>query len=87
MAANQLSRGNSDGTLLGQGTSDPIAFYGVTVTTQPTATNQAAPTSTAAVSISATQWGFGTSTQANSLLNLAIQIRSDLVALGLIKGS
>ncbi len=30
MGAKQLSDGNSDGTYLGQGTTDKIGFYGVT---------------------------------------------------------
>lgn len=34
MAAKQLSDGRPDGTTLGQGTSDPIAFHGGTPTSQ-----------------------------------------------------
>lgn len=66
-----------------------LGFYGNASApiVRPAATNQAAAASTAAVSVSATQWGFGTSTQANSLINLVLQLREDLVALGLIKGS
>jgi hypothetical protein len=80
--------GTFSGTMvIGATAADKVAFYGVTSTTQPTATNQAAAGTVSSVSISATQWGFSTSTQANSLINLVQQIRSDLVALGLIKGS
>lgn len=82
-----LDDGAPDGTILGQNTSALVAFFGSTPTSQRAATNQAAPASTAAVSVSATQWGYSTSTQANSLLNLVIQLRSELVTLGLIKGS
>lgn len=80
--------GTFSGTMVfGATTSDRLAFFGSAVTTQPTATNQAAAASTGAVSVSATQWGFSTSTQANSLINLVLQLRADLVSLGLIKGS
>lgn len=80
--------GTFSGTMIfGATTSDKLAFFGATVGGQPAATNQAAPSTAIAVSISATQWAFATSTQANSLLNLVIQMRADLVALGLIKGS
>lgn len=78
---------NSDGTILGQTITSRIGFWAVTATSQPTATQQAIAISTAAVSISATQWAFGTSTQADGVVRLVNQIRSDLVALGLLKGS
>lgn len=64
-----------------------LGWYGATPATQPTSSNQAAPTSTAPVSISATQWGFSTSTQAQAILTLVTQIRADLVTLGILKGS
>lgn len=63
------------------------AFFGSTPTAQPAATNQAAVLTSPAVSVSATQWGFATSAQANGLVTLVNQLRSDLVSLGLIKGS
>lgn len=62
-------------------------FYGVTPVVQPTTSLQAAPASTAPVSISATQWGFSTSAQAQAVLTLVTQLRADLVTLGIIKGS
>jgi hypothetical protein len=82
---------NLDGSMIG-GTQNAtitgtVGFFGSAVTTQPTSSNEAAPISTAPVSISATQWAFGTSTQAQQLLTLVTQLRADLVALGLIKGS
>lgn len=78
----------SDGTILGQSaTLSKIGFYAVTPVVQPTATQQAVAISTAAVSISATQWAFGTSTQADGVVRLVNQLRSDLVSLGLLKGS
>ena len=64
-----------------------IAFFGQAGTTWPTNASEAAAASTAAVSVSATQWGFSTSTQANAIVTLVNQLRADLVALGVIKGS
>lgn len=82
---------NLDGSQIGASpTATPagtIGFYGATVVGQPTSSNQAAPTSAAPVSISATQWGFSTSNQAQAILTLVTQLRADLVTLGLIKGS
>ena len=69
------------------GNTGAVGFYGVVAITQPTSSNEAAAISTAAVSVSATQWAFGTSTQANQIVTLVNQLRADLVALGLIKGS
>lgn len=64
-----------------------LGFFGATPVVQPTSASQAAVISTAPVSISATQWAFSTSAQALSILTFAVQLRSDLVSLGLIKGS
>lgn len=72
---------------IGNAVSDTIAFFGSTLTAQPAATNQAAPASTAPVSVSATQWAFGTSTQGAAVVNCLIEVRAALVSLGLIKGS
>lgn len=69
------------------GTTGQVGFYGITPITQPTSANQAAPSTTAPVSVSATQWGFSTSTQAQAILTLVTQLRADLVSLNLIKGS
>lgn len=69
------------------GTTGQVGFFGNPATTQPTSSNEAAPASTAPVSISATQWGYSTSTQAQAILTLVTQLRADLVSLGLIKGS
>lgn len=87
MATDQLSKKNPDGTTLGQSTSDAVGFYGVTPVAQPTSSNEAAVTTSASVSISATQWGFATSTQATALVTLVNQLRADLVTVGIIKGS
>lgn len=82
---NYIGAGNDDGTSLGQATSEKISFYGVTTVTQPTSSSQAAVATTAATST--TPWGFGGSTQANAIVTLVNQLRSELVTLGLIKGS
>jgi UDP-N-acetyl-D-mannosaminuronic acid transferase (WecB/TagA/CpsF family) len=71
----------------GAATNNPVGFFGTTPANQPTSANQAAVISTAAVSISATQFGYATSTQATGIVTLLNQIRADLVTLGLIKGS
>lgn len=64
-----------------------IGYYGATPVAQQSGAGQAAVATTAAASVSATQWGFTTSTQANAIITLVNQLRSDLVDLGLIKGS
>jgi hypothetical protein len=71
MAANQLSNGNSEGTVLGQSTSDKIGFYGIAPIVQRSSTNQSAITAGA------------TTTACNTLV---IELRAALVALNLIKG-
>lgn len=60
-------------------------FYGATPVVQPAATAQSAVTTTA--STTTTPFGYTTSAQANGIVTLLNQIRSDLVTLGLIKGS
>ncbi len=78
-AARQLSDGNTLGTVLGQSTSDLIAFYGmhssgtavaastiVGVNYATTCTVLAQNATTASV----TTWGFASSTQANALVGL-----------------
>jgi hypothetical protein len=85
--AQQIGSDASGGMKLGSATSEAVAFFGSTPTTQPTAAGQAAPASTDAVSVSATQWAYGTSTQADALVDCVIAVRSALVTLGLIKGS
>lgn len=47
--------------------------------------NQAAVTTTAATST--TPYGFSTTTQANAIVTLVNQLRSDLITAGTIKGS
>lgn len=96
MAVRQLSHGNSDGTMLGQSATDKVGFFGVTAAVQPTSANQAAvATSTiTTAATSTTPYGYATTTQADAipaqivlLRTLCNQMRSDLVTLGILKGS
>lgn len=62
-----------------------IGFFGASQVAQPSGAAQAAVSTAAATSGSAI-YGF-TSAQANGIVTLVNQIRSDLVTLGLLKGS
>jgi hypothetical protein len=75
-----------DGAVIGT-TTGTAGFFGATATTRPASATQAAVASTAPVSISATQWAFSTSAQAQALLDLSNSLRAALVSLGIIKGS
>lgn len=77
--------GYPDGYYVGKAATDYISHYGVTPVVQPSSASQAAVATTAATTT--TPWGFTTSTQANAIVTLVNQIRSDLVTLGLLKGS
>jgi hypothetical protein len=72
---------------IGSAVTDLVGFYGTTPADQPASESQAAAATTAPVSISATQWGFSTSTQAAAVLTLTNEMRRVLVELGLMKGS
>jgi hypothetical protein len=72
MAAKVVNNGASEGTNFGSAITDKIGFYGLaTPIVQPSSTNQSAITAG------------GTTTACNTLV---IELRSALVALGLIKG-
>src|SRR5712692_1712641 len=89
----QLSDQNSQGTVLGFGSSDPISFYGAATITQPTSSWQSSiQDSSVAIAVSTpvsavTVWGFSSAAQANALLQCTQAMRTALVNLGLIKGS
>jgi len=89
----QLSDGNSVGTQLGTGIGDKISFYAATPLTQQTSTAQAgvlASSASAAMSTASgavTVWGWTSAATPNGLVTLVNELRADLVALGLIKGS
>lgn len=83
-----VGHGGSGGDVLGATSTSKIGFYGLaTPIVQPTSSLEAVAISTAAVSISATQWAYTTSTQADGIVRLVNRLRADLVALGLIAGS
>lgn len=75
-----------DGAQIGNSaTSSKLGFYAASPIVQPTSASQAAVATDAATTGAAT-YGF-TSAQANGIVTLLNRIRTDLVALGLIKGS
>jgi hypothetical protein len=86
MAVKELSDGGTDGVRLGQDTSDKVGFFGETPVVR-YATSIAAPTSTAAVSISATQWGFTSSAAADSLITTVFKLQTAMQAYGLVSSS
>lgn len=73
-------------TQLGTAASSYLAFYTASPTTQPTSASEAAVVTSAAIT-AAGAYGFGSAGQANGIVTLLNQLRSDLVTLGLIKGS
>lgn len=72
MAIKQLSDGNPLGTRLGQSATDLVGFYGATPVVQPTSAAQSAITTGASLV---------------GVVALVIEIRAQLVSLGLLKGS
>lgn len=82
----QLSDFNPAGTVLGQASNDAIGFYGTTPIAR-SATSIIVPSITATASISATQWGFSTSTQADAIIvavNRLVTQLGDAAGVGLI---
>ena len=77
MAVEQLSRAPSDGTTLGQSTTDKISFYGVTPIVQRSGAAQA----TSLVS-TASSTALDTATKA-----ALVEVMNTLVAIGVWKGS
>ncbi len=84
--AQTIGSGASGGMLLGETSAEKVGFFGATTITQPTSASQAALATTAAVTAGGA-YGFANASQANGIITLVNQIRSDLVNLGLIKGS
>jgi hypothetical protein len=90
----QLSDGGPDGEDLGQSSSDKIGFYGATPVVQPSATAQSAVATTAVTTLVTTPTATDIAVAVNSVISrqaatvtLLNQLRSDLVTLGLVKGS
>lgn len=94
MAVKQLSDGSPSGVNLGQSAADLVGFYGATAVAQPAATAQSAVPTTALTALTSGETLVGaislinqliTRVAANTVLNN--QTRSDLVTLGIMKGS
>lgn len=90
--AKQLSNGT--GVSLGQSASDTVGFYGFTPVVQPSATAQSAVPTTAITTLATTPTATDIAVAVNSLITrvaalvtLTNQARSDLVTVGLLKGS
>lgn len=81
----ELDDNGPDGSRFGKAATSLIGFYGATPAVQPSATAQSAVATTA--STTTTPYGYTTSAQAEGVVTLLNQIRSDLVTLGLLKGS
>ena len=73
------------GTKFGKSVSEKLGFWNVTPVIQPTNAAQAAVATTAATQTN--PYGYSTQAQADGIITLLNRIRTDLVALGLIKGS
>ena len=86
MATQNLSHANDDGTILGQDSTDKIAFYGGTPADRPAVASAVTLATTVAVSASTgtAKWGYSTSTQANAVVTAVNGIVTDLEELGLI---
>jgi hypothetical protein len=79
--------GGPDGTVIGKASTSLVAFWGGTPQARPSGTGQADIASTASVSISATQWGFSTSTQATAIVTLVRALRGALADTGFMAGA
>lgn len=84
MSVRYITDKNSDGTSLGQATTEKISVYGVTPVVQRSGSAQAAVATTAATST--TPFGYAEA-QANAIVTLLNEIRATLVAFGIMKGS
>jgi len=76
MAVEQLTSGNDDGSQVGASATEKVGFFGTTAVVQPSGAGQDALT---ASSSDAAAIG--------ELITLVTKMRTDLVALGLLKGS
>lgn len=83
MAVEYLGTNSPDGTCLGLSSTEKIAFYGTTTVVQPSSASQAAVTT----SVTTTATTTALATDVAALIVLCNQLRSELVTLGLLKGS
>lgn len=77
--------GTTTGTKFGTSTSQKLAFYNSTPIAQRSGTSQVAVSTTASTAV--TPFGYSTQAQADAIVTLVNELRSTLVALGLMKGS
>ena len=98
MGVKYLGDTGSSGSCLGRSATDKVGFFGTTPADQPASSNQATiattAITTAAITTTTNSYGYATTTQANNIAVIAdanrtllIQLRTDLVELGIIKGS
>ena len=81
MAVEELTKGNDDGTRIGQASTEKLGFYGLTTPiVQPT--GGVAVTTTAATT--STPYGYSTSTQADAIVTAINATLANLRALGLV---
>lgn len=73
--------GRPDGAVIGQATSEKLAFFGGTPTTRPTGAT--AVETTVAISTTTTKWGYSTSTQANAIVTAVNALIGVVTSLGL----
>lgn len=83
MAVFYVGNNNPDGASFGKATTEKISFYGVTPVVQPSSASQAAVAATTTTTATTT----ALQTDLDALRVLTNQLRSELVSLGLIKGS
>ena len=85
MATNieQIGTGLPEGSRFGWTSSERLAFWGATPTSQPAAnTTQTAVTTTVSISSSVTtSWGYATSTQANDIVTQLNAAQTDIRAI------
>lgn len=78
-----VGAGATGGVSLGRASTDKVGFYGTTPATQPASASQAAVTATTTTTATTT----ALQTDLDAVRVLVNQLRSELVTLGLIKGS
>lgn len=81
MGVKQASDARSDGYQVGQSTTDKVGFYGTSPAAQPSSASQAS------VSMQTTATTTALRTDLDNTATLVNQLRSEMVTLGLIKGS
>lgn len=83
MGVEYIDKNNDDGSCFGHDSDSKISFYGTTPCDQPASASEAAVTT----SVTTTATTTALATDVAAIITLVNQIRTDLVELGLIKGS